>query len=216
MTVKATVQSLLDHGMTQDEIAAALGTSQPTVSRWLKGQEPGGPTRDRLIALAREKGVQIDTAAFPIHAINARIGPKTPLGAAGETIPVYGQAIGGLDGRFVLNGNKVSDILAPPSLIGVANAYAVYVVGDSMEPRYEAGEAVYVNPGLPVRKLDWVVVQVRLQNAADGEPPAGYIKQFISKDERKTKLRQLNPDKVIEFPSDRVVSIHKIVGTATA
>ena len=85
-----------------------------------------------------------------------------------------------------------------------------------MEPRYEAGEAVYVNPGLPVRKLDWVVVQVRLQNAVDGDPPAGYIKQFISKDERKTKLRQLNPDKVIEFPSDRVVSIHKIVGTATA
>src|SRR5262249_26816986 len=61
-------------------------------------------------------------------------------------IPVYGHAMGGKDGEFVLNGNQVSEVLAPPNLSHVPDAYAVYVVGDSMEPRYFAGETVFVNP----------------------------------------------------------------------
>src|SRR5437899_2555864 len=54
-------------------------------------------------------------------------------------IPIYGQAVGGKDGEFVLSGNQVSEVLAPPSLSHVRDAYAVYVVGGSMEPRYFAG-----------------------------------------------------------------------------
>src|SRR5215471_12365645 len=61
----------------------------------------------------------------------------------GGRIPAYGQAVGGKDGEFILNGNRIVDVLAPPSLQGVPDAYAVYVVGDSMEPRYFAGEAVF-------------------------------------------------------------------------
>ena len=41
-----------------------------------------------------------------------------------------------------LNGNQASEVLAPSTLAGVPGAYAVYVVGDSMEPRYFEGETV--------------------------------------------------------------------------
>lgn len=47
---------------------------------------------------------------------NARMGgPRELL----STVPAYGQAAGGKDGQFVLNGNKIADILAPASLTGV-------------------------------------------------------------------------------------------------
>jgi phage repressor protein C with HTH and peptisase S24 domain len=117
--------------------------------------------------------------------------------------------VGGKDGRFIFNGQKLADVLAPPALLTVRDAYAVYVAGTSMEPRYRAGETVYVHPHLPVRAGDFVVVQ--LQPTEDGEPPAGYIKEFVSFDERRLRLRQYNPKKFILFPADTVGAVHRIV-----
>jgi len=136
---------------------------------------------------------------------NAAIGRPLSLD---HLIPLYGQAAGGRDGAFVLNGNKVADILAPPALAGVRNAYAVYVVGDSMVPRYFSGETVFVNPRAPVRKGDFVVVQIA---ADEGEPPHAFVKRFAGQDARTLRLEQLNPKKTITFPNARVVSIHRIV-----
>lgn len=139
---------------------------------------------------------------------NARIGAATRLQG---TIPVYGHAMGGKDGQFVLNGNKVADVVAPPSLAGVPEAYAVYVVGDSMAPRYFAGETVFVNPRLPVRKDDFVVAQIAAGGAPEGDAPLAYVKRFVSMDANSLKLAQYNPPKTLKFPRDRVVSVHRII-----
>jgi len=136
---------------------------------------------------------------------NAEIGGPTRFGGM---IPAYGQAVGGRDGEFILNGNRIVDVLAPPSLQGVPDAYAVYVVGDSMEPRYFAGEAVFVNPRLPVRRGDFVVAQIAVE---PGEPPHAYIKRFVARDARLLRLEQFNPRKTLEFPVGRVISVHRII-----
>jgi phage repressor protein C with HTH and peptisase S24 domain len=136
---------------------------------------------------------------------NAEIGGPARFGAR---IPAYGQAVGGKDGEFILNGNRIVDVLAPPTLQGVPDAYAVYVVGDSMEPRYFAGEAVFVNPRLPVRRGDFVVAQVAVE---DGEPPHAYIKRFVARESRILRLEQFNPKKTLEFPVGRVISVHRII-----
>jgi phage repressor protein C with HTH and peptisase S24 domain len=136
---------------------------------------------------------------------NAELGGPARFGAR---IPAYGQAVGGRDGEFILNGNRIVDVLAPPSLQGVPDAYAVYVVGDSMEPRYFAGEAVFVNPRLPVRRGDFVVAQIAVE---DGEPPHAYVKRFVARDQRILRLEQFNPRKALEFPVRRVISVHRII-----
>jgi phage repressor protein C with HTH and peptisase S24 domain len=136
---------------------------------------------------------------------NAEVGGPARFAAA---IPAYGQAVGGKDGEFILNGNRIVDILAPPSLMGVPDAYAVYVVGDSMEPRYFAGEAVFVNPRLPVRRGDFVVAQIAVE---EGEPPHAYIKRFVAREARVLRLEQFNPRKTLEFPIGRVISVHRII-----
>jgi SOS-response transcriptional repressor LexA len=123
-------------------------------------------------------------------------------------IPVYGHALGGKDGEFILIGNQVSEVLAPPSLSHIPDAYAVYVVGESMEPRYFAGETVFVNPRLPISRGAFVVAQI---SKGDGEEPYAYVKRFVSQDMRRLRLEQYNPKKTMEFPVSAVVTIHRIV-----
>ena len=48
------------------------------------------------------------------------------------------------------------EVLAPPQLEGVEGAKAVYVRGRAMEPRYYAGEIVYLHPSRPPNPGDFV------------------------------------------------------------
>jgi len=99
-------------------------------------------------------------------------------------IPVYGHALGGKDGGFILSGNQVSEVPVPPNLANVPDAYALYVVGESMEPRYFAGEIVFVNPRLPVCRGAFVVAQI---SKGDEEQPHAYVKWFVSQDARRLR-----------------------------
>jgi phage repressor protein C with HTH and peptisase S24 domain len=200
------------------DAARAMGIEEPTYL----GHENGSRGLSRAAPrYARFFGVSLDwlidgrpdaglaRAAEPPLAApprNAEIGGPARFG--GTRIPAYGQAVGGRDGEFILNGNRIVDVLAPPSLQGVPDAYAVYVVGDSMEPRYFAGEAVFVNPRLPVRRGDFVVAQIAVEA---GEPPHAYIKRFVARDARTLRLEQFNPKKMLTFPAARVISVHRII-----
>jgi phage repressor protein C with HTH and peptisase S24 domain len=202
------------------DAARAMGIEEPTYlghengSRGLSRAAPRyarffGVSLDWLIdGRAGLTPVAVAPSAEPLVLLpprNAELGGPARFGAR---IPAYGQAVGGRDGEFILNGNRIVDVLAPPSLQGVPDAYAVYVVGDSMEPRYFAGEAVFVNPRLPVRRGDFVVAQIAV---ADGEPPHAYVKRFVARDSRKLRLEQFNPRKALEFPVRSVISVHRII-----
>ena len=121
----------------------------------------------------------------------------------------------GPTGNFILNGNKLDDILAPPGLSPVRGAYAVTCAGESMEPRYFDGETVFVDPMRRVRRGDFVVAQIA--NPNEGNPPLAYIKRFVRHNDAELILEQFNPAKELRFPHDTVVSVHYIVlgGTPT-
>lgn len=197
------------------EMSRSIGKNHAYLQQFVHRGVPASLPEDVRPLLAELMGVEENalravSAGRPLPGLrkpaqNARIGGAVQLGA---TIPAYGHARGGRDGQFVLNGNKVADILAPPSLAGVKNAFAVYVAGTSMEPRYHPGEAVFVNPGLPVRKDDYVVAEIATQ---EGEPPDAYVKRFISRDSKWLKLHQYKPSKNLKFPEEKVVSVYRII-----
>lgn len=137
---------------------------------------------------------------------NAIIGDK--LSQSGEYIPLYGHAIGGVDGEFPLNGNRLDHILAPPGLTVARGAYAVTCAGESMEPRYFDGETVFVDPEMRVRRGDFVVAQIA--NPEEGSPPLAYIKRFVRHNDKELILEQFNPAKELRFPHASVVSVHFI------
>ena len=92
----------------------------------------------------------------------------------------------------------------PASLAGVRSAYAIYMVGDSMEPRYEPGWLLHVNQCKPpTRGRDVVVYK---------QGDAVLIKQFVSWEGDTLVLHQLNPSGTLRIPRDQVRDCHLVVG----
>lgn len=200
------------------ELGRRAGVNPTTMRAYVNGTRT--PPLDIAIEIGRVlnvsgrwifdgRGKQTDTNPAYVPEPNARDPRPVPPDFSRETLPVYGTAMGGDDGRFELNGQEVDRIAAPPGLRGTKDAYAVYVVGDSMAPRYEEGETVYVHPGKPVRQGDYVVLQ--LNPKSDGEPYAGQIKKFVSKSAGKVVVEQFNPPRRIEYPASEIGRIHRIV-----
>lgn len=205
-------------GTDKATLSRAIGRNHAYMYQYLEAGKPADLPEDVRAILSEKLGIPESemrgtrrAAAPRVPARpNARIGSAVDFGRASQaTIPIFGQAVGGSNGRFIFNGQKIDDVLAPPALQNVRDAYAVYIDGTSMEPRYKAGETAYVHPHLPVRGGDFVVVQIMASH--DGDPPDGYIKQFVSKDDVRLRLAQLNPRKTLSFPLAKVVSIHRII-----
>ncbi len=127
---------------------------------------------------------------------------------SGNKIPVYGSAVGGIDGEFSMNGLALYEVIAPAVLDNVSGAYAVQISGESMEPRYFDGEVVFVNPHRRVVKGDFVIVQIHAE--VEDDPPLAYVKRFVRHNAVELVLSQYNPAKELRFPHERVKSVHYI------
>jgi phage repressor protein C with HTH and peptisase S24 domain len=202
-------------GISQPELAARVGMSQQGIAAIESGASRY-PRKLRELARALGKSEawllgEAEDKAVPVEP-NTSTPPRYQKFPA-DGLPVYGQAEGGADGRFILNGQRIGTTFTPPILSGVEGAYAVYVYGESMSPKFEPGELVWLHPYLPVRKNDYVVVQVYGRSEAD--PLRGFVKQFIRRNDKELVLRQLNPpdgeSDEIRLPSEKVFSVHKVV-----
>jgi phage repressor protein C with HTH and peptisase S24 domain len=120
-------------------------------------------------------------------------------------LPVMGTVKGGEDGFYFNEGEAKEFIVRPPSLAGVSNAFALYVHGESMEPRYYAGEVLYVNPNRPLAKGCFVAVEMTNDR--------GLIKQFVRRTDELLVLAQFNPPKEIRLPMAEVKRIYRITGS---
>jgi len=137
---------------------------------------------------------------------------REPAPATSDKIPVLGAGQGGSEGWFPWNGEIVDYVSRPPHLAGATQAYAVYVVGSSMEPRYYAGELVHIHPGKPVTTGSFVLVQVRPES--EGEAPRAFMKRLIRRTATKVTFEQFNPPKEIDIKTSDILSMHRIVGSA--
>ena len=176
-----------------------------------------GKTKRELSSLKDAIDSDVEVPPFPKltgareFAQDRKVSDK-PLTWGDDFVPVYGKAAaagGAATGQYEFNGDVIGWEPRPSKLAGVPDAYAVYVDGDSMYPRYKAGETVWVNPNMPSRSGADVVVQVRPSNG-DG-PPLGFIKEFVARTPTKLVLLQHNPRQEIEIDLDDVVAIHSIV-----
>jgi SOS-response transcriptional repressor LexA len=169
-----------------EQIFAPHGVESGAVLQ-LAGIEPGQPVAERR-----------DMAAG-----------RAPIGAAGlRDLPVMGAVRVGGDGFSFTQGEPREFVERPANLRGVINALALYMDGDAMEPRYFAGELLYVNPNRPLTKNCFVAIEL-----ADGQ---GLIRQFVRRSEDEVILQQFNPAKEIRLKAAEVKKIYRITGSAEA
>jgi phage repressor protein C with HTH and peptisase S24 domain/DNA-binding XRE family transcriptional regulator len=228
-------KSRKDLKMTQTDLATKVGQSQKTVSDWENdnvSQIRGWEKVADVLGIDRDLFMELMSSAVLTNPSTKRVAPavrdfiesQTPkrttrdiptivaeqISSLGtRDVPVYGRAKGGEDGLYQFNGDVLGWETRPPILAGVKEAYAIYVDGESMFPRYKPGETVWINPNIPPSRGADVIVQ--LHPSDEDDPPHGFIKEFIGWSPNHLRLHQWNPVGEITYPRDRVKSVHPIV-----
>lgn len=193
----------LAKGLTLEQLAEAAGTSHQQVLRLEKGERR--LTVDWMVRLAQPLGVE------PKDLLPDPTTPQVPPSAAPSFAPnqdmisVRSAARGGDDQRMFLEDGPIDYVPRPPVLRNVRDAYAIYVVGESMVPRYRPGFLLHINPYKPPRRDNGVVIYKRDQ--------AVLIKEFVEASPTELVLRQFNPDIELRIDRSDIVEFHTVVGT---
>lgn len=220
-------------GLSQQALATAAGTSQPQIKRL----EAGERTLSKKWAeqLAPHLGVTAETLMFPPSTVDGEpeisshsgqptsAGPMpnavlpdeqppvdTSIFKGPRNVPVYGTGSGGDGGDFSFNGQLIDHAPRPPGIASRRDVYVVYLVGDSVSPKYEDGDPIYVDPHRRPQPRDYVVVELR--GDRDGEPGPAFVKRLVSRGGGKLRLEQHNPKGELD-PIDEadVVRVHRVI-----
>jgi transcriptional regulator with XRE-family HTH domain len=111
---------------------------------------------------------------------------------------------------FQIEGGPVDWVPRPPVLNGIKKAFAVYAVGTSMEPLYQAGDPIYIHPGRRLENGKDVLIQI--QND-EGDVVRASVKRLVRRTPTKVVVRQFNPPMEIEYPADSVKSMLRVLTT---
>jgi len=125
-----------------------------------------------------------------------------PAAFGPKDVKVLGFVKAGKIGWYPDNGSTLEMTDRPPMLVGVPDAYAVYIDDRSMCPALKPGHMVWVHPFRPPRPEDFVVVQVSEEEA--------YIKEYVRKTDKHVICRQYNPAEELKYPIS--AKIHVVVG----
>ena len=125
---------------------------------------------------------------------------------AAPRIPVMGAAAGSVTGFNIIHAEPIDFVASPPALTNSRDAYAIFVRGSSMEPQYWENDLIFVNPHKTPVPGDAIVIQQQIR----GEIVA-FIKTLRSNDKKVLKTSQHNPQAIVEFPLETVVSVHRVM-----
>jgi transcriptional regulator with XRE-family HTH domain len=181
------------------DIARRLKITESAVSQWFA--KDTGPKSVRLSELASFLGTTVDSLITdhdgPLGGPpSAAMPPPMGLNAGRPDLAVYASAAGGPEGAWVLSGDAIAWIHRDQRLVGVRDAFACYVVGESMFPAYEHGNLLLVNPAVPPNAGDDCLL---IQEASDGARYA-LIKRLVRFNSTSWTVKQWNPDKTFSLP----------------
>lgn len=195
--------------LTQAQLAELLGKDQSTVGHWERGRSK--PDVEDIQAIETHMGIRFDwlTTGRPprlIKNMDLRQAESVDLGPA--NLPVFTSARGSFDGSEIDYLNPIGMTHRPPQLSGLPKAAAILVAGESMEPRYYAGETLLVHPTDPPRRGDYVVVELADHRAI--------VKRLIRLAAEYVEVEQLNPAATMKLQRKQVVGLYKIIGSWAA
>lgn len=211
--------------MSVQQLATRIGTTRQQIYKLERGERR--LTEDWMRRLAAALGChpadlladagpadapRSDTAPPPVFTPDLDLSSARPAGFDRHNlIPVYASAQGGPDGTL-LTYEPIEYVDRPEPLIGVRGAFAMYVVNDSMEPKYSQGTLLLVHPTRPVRRSDYVLVVMR----SAGNEHSALVKQLVRMDQDELVLRQFNPPSEFAVRRSEVAGVHLVIGSFEA
>ena len=187
------------HNLSVAELAKKIDM-QPAALRRYTRQE-AQPKLELAQQIADTLNVAVD------NVLGVKIGSEK-IEVAKRQMPLYGAVQGGIGHDITDLSDAIDAIDTPSWLASVPDAYAVFVTGTSMQPRFNPREICYVHPGRPYREGDYVVVQL----SANGSTHA-IVKKFVELTDTHVVLTQHNPDRELKYGREQVAAIHVVVGS---
>lgn len=188
------------------------------------------PSIDRLDAIAEVLETTTDWLLGRESAIERTIDGDSPVPPdkfrrLPKTLPVYGSALGadvefdGVTDGVVVRVEQTEVHMATPTdymarpigVTGRPDLYVVTVAGHSMEPRYDSGRRVLVDPRRPAGVGDDVVVQLRGPTFDGEEIRNVLIKQLVRRRPGGVVLRQFNPNTEFMVANEQVAAVHRVM-----
>jgi phage repressor protein C with HTH and peptisase S24 domain len=196
-----------ENGLSPSGLARKAGLD-PTSFNISKRTASGGklrwPSSESLAKILSATGARLED--FTALVSGARAMPPEARLRGRSKIPLIGLAQAGVEGFFDDGGYPAGagwDEVELPATTD-ANAYALSISGDSMEPVYRAGDRVIVSPAAPVRVGDRVVARTR-----DG---AVMAKELARRTAGRIELTSLNPAFAeLRFAADEILWMHRII-----
>lgn len=128
-------------GWSQQQLADACATTRAQIDKLERGERR--LTVDWMLRLAKP----LD--CLPADLLPMSNAPASSSFHADRLIPVRSAARGGPDQQMFLEDGPIDHRPCPGFVAHVRDAYAIYVVGDSMTPMYRHGQLLYINPHKP-------------------------------------------------------------------
>jgi len=195
-----------EHGLSPSGLARKAGLD-PTSFNISKRRALDGrsrwPSTESLAKILAATGAGLDDFTSLVNGARA-----IPDGRARmrTRIPLIGMAQAGEYGFFDDGGYPAGagweEVELPQT--GDANAYALSISGDSMEPVYRAGDAIIVSPAAPVRVGDSVVAR-----AANGAVMAKLLTRRTASRLEFSSLNPAYPD--LRYSAQEIVWMHRII-----
>lgn len=183
----------------------------------------GDPVIDRS-EIMRLVGVAVPTEVVPIDQ------PMPTMRGLPRDLPVYGSALGAdlsfpdgdggeveVEQTLLTLTDAITYVRRPPAMEGMRKAYALFVVGSSMEPRYRPGEPVFIDPVSPPQIGDDVIVQLlRRDEDGEGEVVCALVKTLRRRTARFVELEQYEPRRTFKVPHGQIAHLHRIISMREA
>lgn len=188
-------------GENPSSLALKIGRSKDYLRDYLKGRKDSITAGDWK-ALA--DFVAMSSAGTVVA--EAKPAPE-PQFLLERNLKVFAAAEGG-PGEMIVSHEPVDFVPRPWYVQHVKDAYAVIVVGDSMEPVFEPGDMAIVNPKAPlIREKDAIFIAT-----TNGGDWRATIKRLVKSSEKEFVVRQFNPPKQIKLARSEWQAAYRVVG----
>jgi phage repressor protein C with HTH and peptisase S24 domain len=212
-------------GMSQAALGEAVGIKQASVQAIEKGETARSKYLPQLARALAIKPEMIGLPSYENLSPPAFAQEVYPVGGTepilrrpgARTLPVLGITMGGdtdydpdRPADFWMNGEVINYVARPRSLENAKDAFALYVDGTSMLPRYRAKDMVVVQKVAPTSGDD-VVIELKPRTETDEGSNPSFLKEFVRRAGRSIIVKQYNPEKEITFDLKEIKNVFRVI-----
>ena len=201
----------LERGLRQRQLAEAMNVTRAAVGQWEAGTNV--PSSSNLLRLARMLDLNLKVSENHADLIYTVLSIKDEILAVEQTLKNSGipvtHIVGGDKGVVYALGEGKMRLRYLDIFDGKSDIYAMLFTTNNLEPRYEKGDCVYVDPhALPARG-EYGVFEIDLKK--EGGKKYQIVRRLIHRDAKRVVLAQFRPEVSDEFAREQVTWMRRVI-----